>query len=241
MRDFDEIIAVAAKRKGGRDQLEKLLAETPSRQPSAIAAIPDDRILAAMTRRVFYAGFSSKVIDAKWDAFEAAFERFDPHACAFMSEDHFDALMKDSGIVRNEAKIRSVQANAKLLLDLASEHGSAARFFAAWPDPDYVGLLDILKTRGSRLGGDSGMRFLRAIGKPAFIASPDVVAALIREGVLTRPPGGKRDLLVIQNAFNQWSKSSGRNLTDVSRILAMSVESNADVKGRARPARRSNR
>ena len=158
-----------------------------------------------------------------------------------MSEDHFDALMKDSGIVRNEAKIRSVQANAKLLLDLASEHGSAARFFASWPDPDYVGLLDILKTRGSRLGGDSGMRFLRAIGKPAFIASPDVVAALIREGVLTRPPGGKRDLLVIQNAFNQWSKSSGRNLTDISRILAMSVESNADVKGRARPARRSNR
>jgi 3-methyladenine DNA glycosylase Tag len=239
MRDFAEIIAVAAKRKGGRDQLERLLAETPSGQASAIAAIPDDRILAAMTRRVFYAGFSSKVIDAKWDAFETAFKRFDPHACAFMTEEHFDALMKDSGIVRNAAKIRSVQANAKFLLDLAAEHGSAARFFADWPDTDYVVLLDVLKTRGSRLGGDSGMRFLRAVGKPAFITSPDVVAALIREGVLTRLPVGKRDLLVIQNAFNQWSESSGRNLTDISRILAMSVESNADVKGHARRTRRS--
>ena len=35
-----------------------------------------------MTRRIFYAGFSSKVIDDKWGAFEAAFDRFDPRACA---------------------------------------------------------------------------------------------------------------------------------------------------------------
>ena len=66
---------------------------------------------------------------------------------------------------------------------------------------------------------------LRAIGKPAFVTSPDVIAALIREGVLERAPGGKRDLLTIQNTFNEWSEQSGRDLTEISRILAMSVES----------------
>ena len=224
MRRFETIFAAAAKRKGGAEALKALLAETASLAPAAIASMPDDRVLAEMTRRIFYAGFSSKVIDAKWPAFEAAFDRFDPHACAFMSDERLDALMQDKGIIRNGAKIRSVQVNAKLVLDLAAERGSAARVLAGWPNDDYAGLLDLLKTRGSHLSGDAAMRFLRAIGKPSFIASPDMVAALIREGVLSKPPGGKRDLASIQTAFNQWSAESGLDLTAISRVLAMSVD-----------------
>jgi 3-methyladenine DNA glycosylase Tag len=224
MQPFAKILAVAAKRKGGAAKLEQILATTASRTPKQIARIADDRILAEMTRRVFYAGFSSKVVDDKWDAFEKGFDRFDPNACAFMSDEHFEVLMQDRGIVRNGAKIRSVQVNGKFLLELKEEHGSAARFFADWPDDDYVGLLDVLKKRASHLGGDAAGRFLRAIGKPAFIASPDMVTALIREGVLERPPGGKRDLATIQAAFNQWSGESGRDLTAISRVLAMSVD-----------------
>jgi 3-methyladenine DNA glycosylase Tag len=228
MRDFGEIVALAAERKGGMPALENALAGTPALDAAAIAAIPDDRILAEMTRRIFNAGFSAKVIEAKWPAFETAFKRFDPHACAFMSEEYFDALMQDRGIVRNGAKIRAVQTNAKLVLDLASTHGSAARFFAAWPDSDFAGLLNVLKERGSHLSGDAGMRFLRSIGKPAFITTKDVVAALIREKVIRRAPGSKSDFAAIQAAFNTWSGQSGRNLTEISRILATSVDAAND-------------
>jgi len=223
MGDFANIVALAAERRGGMEVLERALAETRSKSPAEIAAIPDDRILSAMTRRVFHAGFSSKVIDGKWDGFEAAFDGFDPARCAAMPEDRLDALLRDGRIVRHGAKIQSVVANARFVLDLAAEHGSAGRFFAAWPDADYVGLVELLKKRGSRLGGDSGMRFLRAIGKPAFIPTPDVVAALIREGVLSRAPSGKADFKVMQDAFNRWSAESGRDLTEISRILAMSI------------------
>src|SRR5580692_11962567 len=138
-RDFGKIIALAAERKGGPKALEKLLAETPASDPKTIAAMPDDRILATMTRRIFNAGFSSKVIDAKWEAFEAAFDNFDPRACAHITPDRFDALLQDKAIVRNGAKIRSVQLNAQFVLDLAATHGTAAKFFANWPDTDYVG------------------------------------------------------------------------------------------------------
>lgn len=224
MRRFEAIFALATGRKGGPAALETILAGTAPRSPAEIAAIPDGRILAEMTRRIFYAGFSSKVIDDKWDAFEAGFDRFDPHACAFLTEERFDALMKNRGIVRNGAKIRAVQINAQFVLDLTAEHGSAGRFFAGWPGSDYVGLLELLKKRASHLGGDAAGRFLRAIGKPAFITSPDMVAALIREGVLDRPPGGKRDLAAIQAAFNTWSGESGRDLTAISRVLAMSID-----------------
>jgi 3-methyladenine DNA glycosylase Tag len=228
MRDFGEIITLAAKRKGGLSAIEDALAVNPALDPAAVAATPDDRILAEMTRRIFNAGFSSKVIEAKWPAFETAFSGFDPHACAFMSDEHFNALMQDRGIVRNGAKIKAVQINAGLVLDLASAHGSAARFFADWPDSDYAGLLNVLKERGSHLSGDAAMRFLRAIGKPAFITTKDVVAALIREKVIRRAPGSKSDFAAIQLAFNAWSGQSGRNLTEISRILAMSIDAAGD-------------
>jgi 3-methyladenine DNA glycosylase Tag len=147
-----------------------------------------------------------------------------------MSEERFDELLKDISIVRNAAKIRSVTLNGQFLLDLATDHGSAARFFADWPDANYVGLLDLLKKRANRLGGEPAMRFLRSIGKPAFIVTPDVTAALIREQVLTAKPGGKRDLAIIQDAFNRWSAESGRDLTAISRILAISVGPTGNVR-----------
>ncbi len=223
MRRFDAIVAMAAERQGGMSALEDALAGSQSRTPEEIAATPDHRILAAMTRRIFQAGFAWKVVDAKWDGFETAFDNFDLDHCASMSEGRFDELLKDSSIVRNAAKIRSVTLNGQFLLDLATDHGSAARFFAAWPDADYVGLLDLLKRRANRLGGEPAMRFLRSIGKPGFIVTPEVTAALIREQILSAKPAGKRDLAIIQDAFNRWSAESGRDLTAISRILAISV------------------
>jgi 3-methyladenine DNA glycosylase Tag len=225
MTPFAAIFARAVARKGGKAALERILATTASRPAAEIASTPDDRILAEMTRRIFYAGVSSKVIDDKWPTFETGFDRFDPNACAFMSEEHFDRLLQDRGIVRNAAKIKSAQINAQFVLDLKKEHGTAARFFANWADADYVGLLDVLKKPASHLGGDAAGRFLRGIGKPAFITSPDMVAALIREAVIDRAPTGKRDLAIIQAAFNRWASESGRDLTAISRILAMSVDS----------------
>jgi 3-methyladenine DNA glycosylase Tag len=234
MRQFTELFTLAANRKGGAAALEQALAETPSLTPAEIAATPDHRILAEMTRRIFYAGFSWKVVDDKWPAFEQGFFGFDPNACAFMTEAQFDTLMQNRGIVRNGAKIKAVQFNAQFLLDRKAEQGSAARFFAEWPDGDYVGLLDVLKKRASHLGGDAAGRFLRAIGKPAFIATTDVAAALIREGVIDRPPSGKRDLAAVQAAFNQWAEESHRNLTAISRVLAMSIGSDSHATTHAR-------
>ena len=78
---------------------------------------------------------------------------------------------------------------------------------------------------GSRLGGTSGQYFLRSMGKDSFILSQDVVAALVREGVVDKAATSKRDLAAVQSAFNRWREQSGRSLTEISRVLAMSIES----------------
>ena len=223
MRSFQEIFDIAAARKGGPEALEGLISQHAPKSAPELAATPDDRILAAMTRFVFVAGFQWRVIEAKWAGFETAFWGFDPGRCAVMSDEDIDALLKDTRIVRNGAKIASVRGNARFLVELAGEHGCAARFFADWPDDDFAGLLEVLKTRASRLGGETAMRFLRTIGKPSFITSRDVTAALIEAGVLDKPPGGKRDLQKVQEAFNRWASESGRDLTAISRTLALST------------------
>jgi len=223
MRDFQAIFADAAGRHGGPEALNAALAKTLPLAPDKLAAVPDDRILSQMARHVFQSGFSWAVIDKKWPGFETAFAGFDPATNAVMSDERFDELLKDTGIIRNAMKIRSVALNAKFLTDLATEQGSAARFFATWPDDDFTGLLDLLKKRGDRLGGQTGARVLRAIGKPAYILSDSVVAALIKAGVVAAAPTSKRDLQAVQQAFNTWSKQSGRDLTSISRTLAMST------------------
>jgi 3-methyladenine DNA glycosylase Tag len=223
MQSFDEIYARAAARKGGEAALEAQLSDWRSKPRDEIAATPDDRWLSQMSRNVFQAGFNWRVIDNKWSGFETAFHGFDPRINAAMSEEEFDAHLKDAGIIRNAQKIASVRANAQLLVDLAKEHGSAARFFADWPDSDFVGLLELMKKRAARCAGETAMRFFRTMGKPAFITTRDVSAALVEAGALAQPPKNRKDLQTVQDTFNAWSAETGRDLTALSRVLAMST------------------
>ena len=223
MRSFADIYAKAAERKGGEAALEALIAEHKAVSSAELAAIPDDRWLAQMSKCVFQAGFSWKVIENKWPGFETAFHGFDPALNAAMSDEEFDAHLRDSGIVRNARKILAVRDNAVFLRDLAAEHGSAAAFFAAWPDTDFVGLLEVMKKRAARLSGETATRFFRFMGKASFITTRDVTAALIGAGVIDKPPTGRKDLQAVQDAFNAWSRETGRDLTAMSRVLAMST------------------
>ncbi|MEM9715320.1 MAG: DNA-3-methyladenine glycosylase I [Pseudomonadota bacterium] len=151
MRHFDEIFDIAADRKGGAAALEDLLAPpTPSED---LKALGDDRWLAGATKSIFNAGFNWKVVDSMWPGFEAAFNRFDIYKCANLDYEDFDRLTQDRRIVRYGVKIKAVQENAVFFLHLADAHGSAANAIVDWPATDYVGLLDMLKKRGTRLGG----------------------------------------------------------------------------------------
>ena len=225
MQSFDRIFAIAASRKGGAAALEAVL--TRPKSAADLAAIPDDRWLSAMARCVFQAGFSWKVIEAKWPGFEAAFEGFPPARIAHWHGEQLDRLLADPGVVRNGAKLQSVFDNAVFLTELAAEHGSAARAFADWPASDYTGLLDLLAKRGARMGGTTGQRFLRDMGVDSFILSGSVVARLIAEGVVPKPPTSRKDIAAVQAAFNAWAAQSGRSLTEISRVLAMSIDAPA--------------
>jgi len=223
MRSYAQIHAMAARRKGGAEALEALLAKPLA--PRKLAAIPDDRWLAALTRAIFQFGFNWKVIENKWPGFEAAFQGFDLRACAMLNDEALEALLKDTRIVRNPPKVRAVQENATFLLGLSREHGSVGKLVAGWPAERYVELVDLLRKGGSRVGAQTAQYFLRSMGKESFILSRDVIAALIREGVVAKAPTAARDMQKVQEAFNAWKKESGRSLSEISRTLSLGVDS----------------
>ncbi|MCB1339590.1 MAG: DNA-3-methyladenine glycosylase I [Pseudooceanicola sp.] len=220
MRSFDELFEISAGRHGGAEALEAKLSRP---QPAAeLAKMPEDRWLAVMAKCIFQSGFSWKVIESKWPGFESAFHGFDVGRNAMMDDTAFDALIQDAGIVRNGAKIMAVRDNAAFLLELRAKGGAGA-VLGGWPSTDYIGLLEMLKLRGARLGGATGQYAMRFAGRDSFILSQDVVARLIAEGVIDRPPGSKASMKAIQAAFNVWMAQSGRSLTEISRVLALSL------------------
>lgn len=220
MHHFDEIFSLAADRQGGEDALNAKLSKPKT--ASELAALPEDRWLATMTKCIFQSGFNWKVIEAKWDGFETAFAGFDVGRCAMMDDSTFDALLQDTRIVRNGTKIASVRDNAAFLLELRGE-GGAGKVLGGWPSTDFIGLLDLLKTRASRLGGNTAQYAMRFAGRDSFILSRDVTARLVAEGVIDKPPSSKSAMKSVQDAFNTWMDQSGRSLTEVSRVLAMSL------------------
>jgi len=221
MRDFSDIFSIAAERKGGDAAVEAVL--TKPKSDSVLAKIPDDRWLSSMAKCIFQAGFSWKVVEAKWPGFEAAFHGFDVARCADMNDMDMMDLTADKRIIRNGQKISAVQQNAVFLSELIKQHGRAGAFFTAWPHEDYVGLLAVLKTRGARLGGITGARVLRDMGVDSFILTKDVTARLIAEGIIDKPPTSKTAMEAVQSAFNIWHTQSARSFTEISRVLAMSV------------------
>jgi len=223
--DFAVIKARAEARKGGARALASALPPPPD--PTALRALPDDRVLAEMTKRIFCAGFVWQVIETKWDGFEAAFSGFDPAFLTTADDTFWDRLTADPRIVRNGAKIMAVRANAHFVRELAAEHGSAGRFLADWPADDAVGLLAVLERRGSRLGGMTGQYLLRFLGRDGFVLTTDVVTCLRDAGLDIAPnPTSRRDLALIQTTFNRWAAETGLPFAHLSRICAMSIGEN---------------
>ncbi|WP_170343678.1 DNA-3-methyladenine glycosylase I [Ruegeria atlantica] len=220
MRSFEEIFDIAASRHGGVEAFEAQLTKPKSHEE--LAAMPEDRWLSIITKCVFQAGFNWKVIENKWEGFEAAFDGFEVGRCAFMDDEKFDSLLQDTRIVRNGTKIAAVRDNAAFLLELRDE-GGAGQVLGGWPSDDYVSLLAMLAKRGSRLGGASAQYAMRFAGRDSFILSRDVTARLIAEGVIDKPATSKKAMAAVQGAFNSWMDQSGRSLTEISRVLAMSL------------------
>jgi len=226
---FKAIYHLAIERKGGENQLKKLL--LPIASQNDLGKIGDDRFLAMMCKAINQAGFNWTVINNKWLQFEEAFYNFNVEKLYFMPPEKWEAYTKDTRVVRNWIKIKAVMENTGFVYNVAHDHGSFAKFIADWPTSDQIGLLAYLKKNGSRLGGNTGQWFLRYVGKDSYTTSHDVIQAIKKQGYEIKDnPTSKRDLTVVQNVFNQWHEETGMCYTHLSKIAAYSTGENYQPK-----------
>ncbi len=133
--------------------------------PGWKAAPPkDDRgYLDLMSKAIFSAGLNWRMVEKKWPHFRKAFRDFSPEKVAGLSERDIRALMQDSGIVRNERKIRATVENARTILDLAKEHGSVKGYIAGFGTREGK-LLEDLQYKFKHMGPATARVFLWSIG-----------------------------------------------------------------------------
>ncbi len=222
MKSFGSIYKTAVKRCDGEKEVEKLLPQP--RTTKEIKKLTDAFCLSNMSRRIFQAGLNRKIIDNKWPAFLEVFHEFDIDFNRMLSDEVQEALMNDGRIVRHWSKIQSVRHNAQTIHEFNEEHGGFVNTIAEWPTDNIVDLLDVLKKQFKQLGGASGSYFLRRIKKDSFLLTGDVTKALFYWGAIDEIPKNKKQLRHVQDCMNEWHAESKRPYSQISMILALSVD-----------------
>lgn len=99
---------------------------------------------AFLTLETFQAGLSWLTILKKRANFQSAFDDFDYEKIASYGEAKVQALLQDSGIVRNRLKVRATLTNAHAFMAIQGEFGSFCNYI--WGFVDHKPLVNHWKT-----------------------------------------------------------------------------------------------
>ncbi len=84
----------------------------------------DSALFELLTLEGAQAGLSWRTILSRRDEYRRAYHAFDIKRVAGMRDAELEALLANSGIIRNRLKVFSVRDNARTALDVIAEHGS---------------------------------------------------------------------------------------------------------------------
>lgn len=88
----------------------------------------DQKLFEFMLLDAFQAGLSWKTILHRREGFRKAFAGFDPVKIAAFDEAKILELMQDTGIIRNQSKIRTTVTNAQAFLRIQEEFGTFDKY-----------------------------------------------------------------------------------------------------------------
>lgn len=88
----------------------------------------DATIFEFLVLESFQAGLSWYTILKKRESFRKVFDEFDYHTIAEYDDAKVEALMNDSGIIRNRLKILATINNAQKFMEVQKEFGSFSRY-----------------------------------------------------------------------------------------------------------------
>ena len=122
-----------------------------------------DDYLEHLSKGVFQAGISWRVVDAKWSTIKPAFRGFQVERVARMGDREIDTLASDPRVIRSRPKIAAVVHNARAILDLERAGGFRKHLRSF---DDYEELATDLKKRFKFVGDSGTYHFLWTVSHP---------------------------------------------------------------------------
>ncbi|TMU55416.1 DNA-3-methyladenine glycosylase I [Flagellimonas algicola] len=94
----------------------------------------DPTLFEFLVLETFQAGLSWITVLRKRENFRKAFDQFDYEQIIHYKQDKIDALLADSGIIRNKLKVHATVSNAKAFMDVQKEFGSFSDYIWRFVD-----------------------------------------------------------------------------------------------------------
>lgn len=134
--------------------------------PPSITPPGDAGYLEELTKAIFRAGFSWRVISDKWPHFCEAFHGFDVATVAHYGPTDLERLQTDKGLVRNRRKLEATVENAQRMLELIDDHGSIHTYLRSMDGMLYVERMQALTSQFRHLGRTGAFIFLHCVNEP---------------------------------------------------------------------------
>ena len=133
--------------------------------PQRIKPDSDQGYFSQLSKAVFQAGFSYKVVEQKWHDITEAFENFNFDSIALWDEETVLFVVQSPKVIRNIKKIRGIVYNAQVFLELIQEFGSFEAFLATIRDKPYQEVSKILTKKFKWLGLTGAYVFLWCVNE----------------------------------------------------------------------------
>lgn len=134
--------------------------------PPRITPSGDAGYLEELTKAIFRAGFSWRVVRQKWENFCRGFEGFELVKVASFGTEEITRLFNDTSIIRNKRKILATVDNARTMLDLSDEDGSFRNYLRSLDHLDYYQRVKLLTSEFRGLGRTGAFVFLHCVNEP---------------------------------------------------------------------------
>lgn len=124
----------------------------------------DDELFCRLILEINQAGLSWDTILKKEKSFRKAYDKFDIKKVSKYSENDFERLMNDPGVIRNRLKINAAIHNAKVILGIQKEDGSFLNWLEQGRGKSRDAWTKVFKKTFKFTGGEIVNEFLMSIG-----------------------------------------------------------------------------
>ncbi|MCY3411924.1 MAG: DNA-3-methyladenine glycosylase I [Candidatus Heimdallarchaeota archaeon] len=133
----------------------------------------DNEYFEILSKAVFQAGFSFKVVHNKWSGIKKTFSDFNPQIIASWGPPEIADALDAPEMIRNSNKINAIVSNANTFNQLASEYGSFGKYVDFLLEKPYEERKKALSAQFKWLGKTGSYFFFYSINDPDMPAWDD--------------------------------------------------------------------